>query len=70
MIPALASIIAAYVIFRCVSITLNALVQLIPHPVTRSIAFTLILLGALYAALEAITNIQAITNAATDIPAF
>lgn len=70
MIPALASIIAAYVIFRCVSVTLNALVQFKPHEITRSVAFVLILLGALYAGFVAISNEAAITAAAREMPEF
>ncbi len=70
MIPALASIIAAYVIFRCVSVTLNALVQLRPNSTTRAWAFVLIPLGALYEAFIAIVKEAAITGAAGETSVF
>lgn len=70
MIPALATIIAVYVVFRCVSITLNALVQLKPHETTRTVAFVLILFGALFTAYMAIINEKAIIATATEMPEF
>jgi hypothetical protein len=70
MIPALASIIAAYVIFRCVSVTLNALVQFKPSADAKVGVFVFILLAALFVAYVAITNWMAINTAAMEMPEF
>jgi hypothetical protein len=64
MIPALATIIAAYVTFRCLSITLDALNRLSTNIIIRVATFVIVLLAAIGTNFINALNLMAILGAA------